>query len=39
MGLVASCELAFFATKSSPTNLNWFEFMGLVAGTNFGPYD
>ena len=43
-GLVASCELAIFATKSSrrdqnlvpatsPTNSNWFEFVGLVAGT------
>ena len=41
MGLVASCELAIFATKSSrrdqnlvpatsPTNSNWFEFVGLV---------
>ena len=43
-GLVASRELAIFATKSSRrdhdlvpetslTNLNWFEFVGLVAGT------
>ena len=29
-GLVASCELA-----TSPTNSNWFEFVGLVAGTKF----
>ena len=43
-GPVASCELDSFATKSShrdqilvpatsPTNSNWFEFVGLVAGT------
>ena len=49
-GLVASCELAIFATKSSrrdqnlvaatsPTNSNWFEFVGLVAGTKVGPCD
>ena len=45
-GLVASCELAIFATKSSrrdqttsPTKSNWFEFMGLVAGTTVGPCD
>ena len=45
-GLVASCELAIFATKSSqfgpatsPKNSNWFEFVGLVAGTNFSPCD
>ena len=47
-GPVASCELAIFATKSSrkdqnlvpstsPTNSNWFEFVGLVAGTKVGP--
>ena len=47
-GLVASCELAIFATKSSlrdqnlvpatcHTNSNWFEFVGLVAGTKVGP--
>ena len=44
-GLVASCELASFATKSSrrdeilvpatsPTNSNWFKFVELVAGTS-----
>ena len=44
-GLVASCELAIFATKSSrrdqnlvpatsPMNSNWFEFVGLVAGAD-----
>ena len=49
-GLVASCELAFLAAKSSrmnqnlvpatsPTNSNWFEFVGLVAGTKVGPCD
>ena len=49
-GLVASCELAIFATKSSrrdqnlvpatsPENSNWFEFVGLVAGTKVGPWD
>ena len=47
-GLVASCELAIFATKSSrrnlvpaasPTSSNWFEFVGLVAGTKVGPCD
>ena len=49
-GLVASCELAIFATKSSRrdqnlvpttshTNSNWFEFVGLVAGTKVGPCD
>ena len=49
-GLVASCELAIFATKSSrrdqnlvpatsPTNSNWFDFVGLVAGTEVGPCD
>ena len=49
-GLVASCDLAIFATKSSrrdqdlvpatsPTNSNWFEFLGLVAGTEVGPCD
>ena len=47
-GLVASCELAIFATKSrdhnlvpatSPTNSNWFEFVGLVAGTKVGNCD
>ena len=48
-GLVASCELAIFATKSSrrdqnlvsatsPTNSNWFEFVGLVAGTKVGHW-
>ena len=47
---VASCEMAIFATKSSrrdhnlvpatsPTNSNWFEFVGLVAGTKVGPCD
>ena len=44
-GLVALCELAIFATKSSlvpatsPINSNWFEFVGLVAGTKVGPCD
>ena len=48
-GLVASYELAFFAAKStvvagtkiasSPTNSNWFEFVGLVAGTKVGLCD
>ena len=49
-GLVTSCELAIFAAKSSrwdqnlvpatsPTNSNWFEFVGLVAGTKFGLCD
>ena len=49
-GLVALSELAIFATKSSRrdqnlvpatnrTNSNWFEFMGLVAGTKVGPCD
>ena len=49
-GLVASCELAIFATKSSrrdqnlvtatsPTNSNWFELAGLVAGTKVGLCD
>ena len=49
-GLVALSELAIFATKSSrrdqnlvpatsPTNSNWFEFVGLVAGTKVGPCD
>ena len=49
-GLVASCELAIFAANSSrwdqnlvpatsPTNSNWFEFVGLVAGTKFGLCD
>ena len=49
-GLVASCELAIFATKSSrrdqnlvpatsPMNSNWFEFVGLLAGTKVGPCD
>ena len=49
-GLVALCELAIFAAKSSrrdqilvpatsPTNSNWFEFVGLVAGTQVGPCD
>ena len=49
-GLVASCELAIFATQfsrrdqnlvpaTSPTNSNWFEFVGLVAGTKVGPCD
>ena len=49
-GLVALCELASFATKSShrdqilvpatsSTNLNWFEFVGPVAGTKVGPCD
>ena len=49
-GLVASCELAIFATKSSredqilvpatsPTNSNWFEFVELVARTKVGPCD
>ena len=49
-GLIASCELATFATKSSrrdqilvpatsTTNSNWFEFVGLVAGTKVGPCD
>ena len=44
-GLLASCELATFSTKSSrrdqnlvpatrPMNSNWFEFVGLVAGTS-----
>ena len=48
--LVASCELAIFATKSSrsdqnlvpatsPTNSNWFEFVGLATGTKVGPCD
>ena len=48
MGLVASCELAIFAAKfsrrdqnlvpaTSPMNSNWFEFLGLVAGTKVGP--
>ena len=43
-GLVASCALAIFVTKSSrrdqnlvpaasPTNSKWFEFVALVAGT------
>ena len=47
-GLVASSELAIFAAKSSrrdqnlvpgtsPTNSNWFEFVGLVAETKVGP--
>ena len=47
MALVASSELAIFATKSScrdqilvpatsPRNSNWFEFVGLVAGTKVG---
>ena len=45
-GLVPSCELAIFATKSSrrdqnlvpatsPTNSNWFDFVGLVPVTRF----
>ena len=49
-GLVASYELAIFVAKSSrrdqnlvpatsPTNSNWFEFVGLVAGTKVGPFD
>ena len=49
-GLVASCELTIFATKSSRrdqnlvpatslTNSNWFDFVGLVAGTKVGPCD
>ena len=49
-GLVASCELAIFAAKfsrrdqnlvpaTSPTNSNWFESVGLVAGTEVGPCD
>ena len=46
-GLVASCELAIFATKSSRnlvpatslTNSNLFEFVGLVAGTKVGSCD
>ena len=49
-GLVASCELALFAKISSrrdqnlvaatlATNSNWFEFVGLVAGTKVGPCD
>ena len=49
-GLVALYKLAIFATKSSrrdqnlvpatsPTNSNWFEFVGLVAGTKVGPCD
>ena len=49
-GLVASCDLAIFATKSSrrdqdlvpatsPTNSNWFDFLGLVAGAKVGPCD
>ena len=49
-GLVASCELIIFATKSSrrdqnlvpatsPTNSNWFDFVGLVAGAKVGPCD
>ena len=49
-GLVASCELAICATKSSrrdqnlvlaisPMNSNWFKFVGLVAGTKVGPCD
>ena len=49
-GLVASCELTNFATKStrrdqnlnlatSPTNSNWFEFVGIVAGTKVDPCD
>ena len=48
--LIASCELAIFATKSSrrdqnlvpatsPTNSNWFEFVGLVAGTKVSSCD
>ena len=47
-GIVASCKLATFATKSSrrnqnlvpatsTTNSNWFEFVGLFAGTKAGP--
>ena len=36
-GLVASCELAIFATKSS--RRDQFEFVGLVAGTKFGLCD
>ena len=49
-GLVALCEPAIFATKSSrryqnlvpttnPTNSNWFEFMRLDTGTKVGPCD
>ena len=40
-GLVASCELAIFAPKPSrrDQNSNWFEFVGLVAGTKVGPCD
>ena len=45
MRLVASCELAIFATKSSrrdqnlvavtsPMNSNWFEFLGQVPATS-----
>ena len=48
--LVALCELTIFAPKSSrrdqnlvpatsPTNSNWFDFVGLVAGTKVGPCD
>ena len=43
-GLVTSCELAIFASKSScrdpatsPTNSNWFEFVELVAGLKLVP--
>ena len=42
-GLVALCELAIFAAKSScktsPTNSNWFEFVGQVAWTKVSPWD
>ena len=49
-GLVASCELTILAAKSSrrdqnlvpatsPTNSNWFDFVGLVAGTKVGLCD
>ena len=40
-GLVASCELAIFGRRDQnlvpatrPMNSNWFEFVGLVAGTS-----
>ena len=42
-GLVASCELTIFATKSSRRDQNrlvrQFEFVGLVTGTKVGPCD